>query len=69
MKEEMKKEAIRRMKILKLNSTVIKEFSNKGILNLSRNAELYHLNNEQLARVQEFEQEYNALVYHIIQSG
>ncbi len=68
MKEEMKKEAIRRMKILKLSSTVIKEFSNKGILNLSRNAELYHINNEQLARVQKFEKEYNALVYHVIHS-
>lgn len=69
MKEEMKKEAITRMKMLKLHPNIIKEFSNKGILNLSLNAALYYLNEEQLARVQEFEKEYNALVYHVIQSG
>ena len=69
MKEEMKKEAINRMKMLKLHPNIIKEFSNKGILNLSLNAALYYLNDEQLARVQEFEQQYHALVYHVIQNG
>ena len=68
MKEKMKKEAIDRMHILKLHSNVIKEFSNNGKLNLSLNAELYYLNDKQLARVQEFEQKYNALVYHVIQN-
>ncbi len=68
MKEEMKKEAITRMKMLKLHPTIIKEFSNKGILNLSLNAALYYLSDMQLARVQEFEQKYNALVYHVIQN-
>lgn len=69
MKEEMKKEAINRMKMLKLHPNIIKEFSNRGILNLSLNAALYYLNDEQLARVQEFEQQYHALVYHVIQNG
>lgn len=68
MKEKMKEEAISRMKILKLHPNVIKEFSNSGKLNLSLNAALYYLNDEQLARVQEFEQKYNAIVYHVIQS-
>lgn len=64
----MKKEAINRMKMLKLHPTIIKEFSNNGILNLSLNAALYYLNEEQLARVQEFEKEYGGLVYHVIQN-
>ena len=68
MKEKMKKEAIDRMHILKLHPNVIKEFSDNGKLNLSLNAALYYLNDKQLARVQEFEQKYNALVYHVIQS-
>ena len=38
MQEEMKKEAINRMKMLKLHPNIIKEFSNEGILNLSLNA-------------------------------
>lgn len=66
MQEEMKKEAINRMKMLKLHSNIIKEFSNEGILNLSLNAALYYLNDKQLAKVQEFEQQYHALVYHVI---
>jgi len=45
---------------------IIKEFSNEGILNLSLNAALYYLNDKQLARVQEFEQQYHTLVYHVI---
>ena len=69
MKEEMKKEAINRMKMLKLHLNIIKEFSNEGILNLSLNAALYYLNDKQLARVQEFEQQYHTLVYHVIQNG
>ena len=68
MEEEMKKEAITRMKLLKLHPNIIKEFSNKGILNLSLNAALHYLNEEELARVQEFEQEYGGLVYHVIQN-
>ena len=68
MKEKMKEEAISRMNILKLHPNVIKEFSNSGKVNLSLNAALYYLNDEQLARVQEFEQKYNALVYHVIQN-
>lgn len=68
MKEKMKEEAISRMNILKLHPNVIKEFSNSGKVNLSLNAALYYLNDEQLARVQEFEQKYNALVYLVIQN-
>lgn len=68
MKGKMKKEAIDRMHILKLHPNVIKEFSDNGKLNLSLNAELYYLSDEQLARVQKFEQKYNAIVYHVIQN-
>ena len=69
MHEKMKEEAISRMKMLKLHPNIIKEFSNEGILNLSLNAALYYLNDKQLARVQEFEQQYHTLVYHVIQNG
>ena len=69
MQEEMKKEAINRMKMLKLHPNIIKEFSNESILNLSQNAALYYLNEKQLARVHQFEQEYGGLVYHVIQNG
>lgn len=68
MKGKMKKEAIDRMHILKLHPNVIKEFSDNGKLNLSLNAELYYLSDEQLAIVQKFEQKYNAIVYHVIQN-
>ena len=69
MREEMKKEAINRMKTLKLHPNIIREFSNENKLNLSLNGALCHLNDEQLARVQEFEQKYDVLVYHVIQNG
>lgn len=66
MREEMKKEAINRMKTLKLHPNIIREFSNENKLNLSLNGALCHLNDKQLARVQEFEHQYHTLVYHVI---
>lgn len=37
MKEQQKQEAIERMKLLKLDSNVIKEFAKEGVINMSEN--------------------------------
>lgn len=72
MEEEMKKEAITRMKMLKLHPANIQEFIDSGVINRSQSSScsviLHYLNEEELARVQEFEQEYGGLVYHVIQN-
>lgn len=65
--EQKKIEALERMKTLKLYPNVIKEFEKENIVNMSENGGfLYWLNDEQKEIVSEFEQEYDALVYHVI---
>ena len=65
--EEKKQEAIERMKSLKLYPNIIKEFEKENIVNMSENGGfLYWLTDEQKEIVSEFEQEYDALVYHVI---
>ena len=73
LKELQKAEAVKRMKMLKLDNSVIKEFLQDGKVFYSERqnnifqAVLYYVSNdEQLARkVKDFEEEYNALVYHV----
>lgn len=68
-KQEQKQEAIERMKMLKLYPNVIKEFEKENIVNLSENGGiLYWLDDEQKAIVNDFENEHDALVYHVIHS-
>lgn len=65
--EKKKIEAIARMQQLKLHPNIIKEFEKDNILNLSENGGfLYWLTDEQKSYVEEFENTYNALVYHVI---
>lgn len=65
--QEQKNEAIRRMKLLKLHENPIREFEEKGRLNLSENGGiLYWLDEKQQEYVKEFERKYNGLVYHVI---
>lgn len=65
--EKKKTEAIARMKQLNLHPDIIKEFEEENILNLSENGGfLYWLTDEQKSYVEEFENKYNALVYHVI---
>lgn len=65
--EKKKEEAIARMKQLKLHTNVITEFEKENILNLSENGGfLYWLTDEQKSFVKEFEENHNALVYHVI---
>jgi len=68
-REEKKAEAVNRMKALKLSENVIREFLDEDKLNLSENGGfLYWLDESQQKIVNEFEKEYNAVVYHIIHS-
>ena len=66
-KAKQKQEALERMRMLKFHGNIIKEFDKEGIVNLSENGGfLYWLDSDQQAIVDEFEAEYNAVVYHVI---
>ena len=65
--EKKKEEALKRMKLLELYPNVIKEFEKDNVVNLSENGGfLYWLNDEQKQIVTEFEEDHDALVYHVI---
>jgi hypothetical protein len=66
----MKKEAIERMKLLKLHPTAIKEFEQTKLLNVSEPplGSLFWVNKEQEKVVRNFEAEFGGLVYHIVHS-
>jgi hypothetical protein len=69
MTEEMKKkEAVKRMKMLKMLDQPIKEFEEEGKLNKSEYGIgiLYWLNEEEEKAVKEFEDQNEAVVYHVI---
>jgi hypothetical protein len=74
MKKIMKEEAIKRMEILKLEKSVIKNFKEKDVVYYSEHQNeicdgmLYWVSNDDkyVQMIKEFEQEYNALVYHCI---
>ena len=66
-KEQKKQEALERMKLLSLYPNIIREFEKDGIVNMSENGGfLYWLDDEQKEFVSDFEEENNALVYHVI---
>jgi len=67
-KEDKKKEAYRRMTELQLSSNGIQEFMKEDVLNISSGGRLIHLDDEQTAIVQRFEEKYDVLVYHVIQN-
>ncbi len=68
-REEQKQEALKRMKLLNFHPAVIDEFVQQDKLNLSEfGGFLYWLDESQQRAVEEFEREYNALVYHVIHS-
>ena len=56
-REEMKKEALQRLKMLKVHENVISDLENENILNKSEYSFgiLYWLNNEEKTTVEEFE--------------
>ena len=67
-KKEMKKEAIKRMKILQLHQNVLDDFMNENKLNKSDSplGSLYWLDEEEIKIVKDFEKRHNVLVYHVI---
>lgn len=68
-KAKQKQDALERMKMLKLHDNVIREFEKEGIVNMSENGGyLYWLDSDQQAIVDNFESEYDAVVYHVIHS-
>lgn len=66
LKEKQKTEAIERMRLLKLDEGVIKEFEEESKLNKSESVGyLYWLNDEEKKMVEEWEEETGNLVYHV----
>lgn len=65
---KMKEEAIQRMRILKLYSTVLQDFSANEKINYSFSnfGFLYRLDKAMEERVRRFEKKYGYLVYHVI---
>lgn len=63
-----KKEAIKRMKALRLYEPVIRQFEKEDLINQSEPpfGACFWLDDEQLERVRKFEKECDALVYHVI---
>ncbi len=68
--EEMKREAISRMELLKLDTQTIQDFERDGSVNLSQQLGdqvfLQPSDDEISERVKRFEQEYDCLVYHVL---
>ena len=69
LRERQVKEAVERMKLLELYPTVIKEFINEKVINKSEHIGiLYWLDDDEKKFVEDFENEHNAVVYHIIKT-
>ena len=68
-REQMKEEAVKRMKMLGINPPTIEEFEQEGKLNVSRGGFLYWLDDEYRAKVAEFEEKYGGLAFAVIESN
>lgn len=68
--EEKKIEAVKRLKMMKLHPNVAKDFERKGLINFSEPpfGGLFWAKDDDLERIKEFEEKYNALVYTGIRS-
>lgn len=68
--EEKKKEAIKRLKKLRVYEEVTEQFEKEGLINMSEPpfGACYWPTDNELAMIREFEQEHNAVVYHVIRS-
>ena len=65
-REIKKVEAIKRLKAMEIIPEAIRQFEEDDLVNVSENpyGMLYWLDDEQKEMVEEFEEEYDALVYH-----
>ena len=70
-REEMKQEAIKRMKALDIFPSAIKQFKNNDIVMVSERplGALYWANNEEKEMIRKFEEDNNALVYMIVRTN
>ena len=69
LRERQVKEAVERMKLLELYPAVIKELINEKVINKSEHIGiLYWLDDDEKKFVEDFENEHNAVVYHIIKT-
>lgn len=69
-REEKKSEALTRMALLGIYPPIIKEFQKDDTVAESAPplGACYWINDEQLQRVKDFEEQYDALVYHVVHS-
>lgn len=69
-KEEMKKEAIERLRMLDVYNSVLNEFINEDKLNKSEGKDgiLYWLDDDEQEKVKGYEEKWNVLVYHVIKT-
>lgn len=69
-REEKKAEAIARMKAWGICGPIVKQFEDKDLVaeSVPPVGACFWLKGEQLKRVREFEEQHNALVYHVIHS-
>ena len=67
-KEDKKAEAVTRMKLWGIFSPIVRAFETKGTLaeSVPPIGACFWLNEAQKERVKKFEEEHNALVYHVI---
>ena len=63
------KEAVSRMKMLKLHGNVIKDFMESGRLNLSERGILFWLNKKEQQMVDEWQKTTGNMVYHVIKNN
>lgn len=68
--EEKKKEAIKRLKKLRVHEEVIAQFEKEGLVNMSEPpfGACFWPSDDELAMIREFEQEHNAVVFHVVRS-
>lgn len=66
-REMQVKEAIKRMNLLNIFKPTIKEFEDEEKISKSIMGGLYWLDEEDIKRVKEFEEKFNAVVYNVIE--
>ncbi len=68
-REQMKEEAVKRMKMLGIYKRAIKEFEQEGKLNVSRGGFLYWLDDDYKEKVAEFEEKFGGLAFLAIEDN
>lgn len=68
-KQEQKKEAVKRLKALKIFSEAIKVFEKEGRVMVSEGGFLYDANEDQKELISSFEEEFGGLVYIVIHNN